>query len=63
MPPCYLEMLQVCRKLSEGFPFVRVDLYNSDGKVVFGELTFSPAGGTGKYTEEGSRVLGELIRL
>lgn len=63
MPGCYQEMLGICRKLSKGFPFVRVDLYNSDGKVTFGELTFSPAGGTGKYTEEGSKVLGDLIKL
>ena len=63
MPECYQDMLQVCRKLSKGFPFVRVDLYDSDGKVVFGELTFSPAGGTGKYTEEGSKLLGDLIHI
>ena len=36
------EMIDIARKLSEDFKFVRVDLYELDGKVYFGELTFSP---------------------
>ncbi|HFJ9299289.1 TPA: ATP-grasp fold amidoligase family protein [Bacillus paranthracis] len=36
------EMLKVANLLSEGFPFVRVDLYWVNGKVYFGELTFYP---------------------
>lgn len=43
-PQCYAEMLEICRKLSKPFPFVRVDLYVQDNKPVFGELTFTPAG-------------------
>ncbi len=39
------EMLEVCRRLSEGFPYVRVDLYYASGKIYFGELTFTPANG------------------
>lgn len=39
------EMIEVAEKLSEGFPHVRVDLYNINGKVVFGELTFFNASG------------------
>lgn len=62
-PSCYDKMLEVCRILSKDFPFVRVDLYDGDGKVIFGELTFTPAGGTGKYTKEGSLILGDLIHL
>lgn len=34
------EMLNVARKLSKGFPHVRVDLYNENGNIIFGELTF-----------------------
>jgi hypothetical protein len=44
-PACYNEMLDICRKLSKPFPFVRVDLYVNQGNPVFGELTFTPAGG------------------
>jgi hypothetical protein len=38
-------MLDVAAKLSAGFPFVRVDLYCVEGKIYFGELTFTPASG------------------
>lgn len=38
-------MLTVASKLSEDFPFVRVDLYNINGKIIFGELTFYPWSG------------------
>ena len=38
-------MIQMAKKLSTGFPFVRVDLYNDDGRIYFSELTFTPAGG------------------
>lgn len=34
------EMLEVAGKLSQGIPHVRVDLYNINGKIYFGELTF-----------------------
>lgn len=44
-PICYNEMLEICRKLSAPFPFVRVDLYEQNSRPVFGELTFTPAGG------------------
>lgn len=39
------EILEVAKKLSKDFPFVRVDLYNVDQKIVFGELTWIPMGG------------------
>lgn len=39
------EMLDVARTLSSDFPFVRVDLYDVKGKIIFGELTFYPWSG------------------
>ena len=39
------DMLQICGKLSREFAFVRVDLYYTDGRIYFGELTYSPANG------------------
>ena len=39
------EMLEIARKLSEDFDVVRVDLYEVDGAIWFGELTFTPANG------------------
>lgn len=37
------EMIMVASKLSDKLPFVRVDLYNVNGKIIFGELTFYPS--------------------
>lgn len=39
------ELLEICRKLSRGFSYVRVDLYCVDGRIYFGELTFTPGNG------------------
>lgn len=39
------EMLEIASKLSKEFPHVRVDLYNLDGEIYFGELTFYPWSG------------------
>lgn len=39
-PSNFEEMLEIAKKLSQGFPHVRVDLYNINGKIYFGELTF-----------------------
>ena len=39
-PKNYEKMLEIAAKLSEGIPHVRVDLYNINGKIYFGELTF-----------------------
>ena len=35
-------MVEIARILSKDFDFVRVDLYERNGKVLFGKLTFSP---------------------
>lgn len=44
------EMIECARKLADGIDFVRVDLYNVDGRIVFGELTNYPGGGLEKFT-------------
>ena len=49
MPSQFTLMKEVVSKLSEDFPFVRVDLYDVNGKVYFGELTFYPSSGYGKF--------------
>lgn len=51
-------MLAVAEKLSEDFPEVRVDLYNIDGRIYFGELTFTSYGGTMTYYTSA-----ELLRM
>ena len=44
-PAVWDEMLEVCRRLSAGIPFVRVDLYDVKGRVRVGELTCYPGAG------------------
>lgn len=39
-PQNYDKMLELASKLSQGIPHVRVDFYNINGKIYFGELTF-----------------------
>lgn len=39
-PVCFEEMIELAKILSKGFPHVRVDFYEVDGKVYFGEMTF-----------------------
>lgn len=63
-PVNYDKMLEIAEKLSKGLPFLRVDLYNLEGKIYFGELTFYPAAGLGYFTpEEWNLRLGDLIKL
>lgn len=61
-PRNYAKMLDVCRTLSKGFPCVRVDLYNLDGKIYFGEMTFTSLGGMmDYYTNEFQKLAGSKI--
>lgn len=48
-PKLLSEMIDAARTLSTDFDFVRVDLYESDRRIMFGELTFSPACGVMDY--------------
>ncbi len=44
-PVCFDEMKVIAAKLSQGIPHVRIDLYEVNGKVYFGEYTFYHHGG------------------
>lgn len=63
--PKHLEkMIDICRTLSKGMPFGRVDLYVINGKEYFGEITFFPMNGFGTFAPaEWNRILGEKIKL
>lgn len=63
-PDKLISMIDIAKKLSKDFPFVRVDLYEEGGKIIFGELTFTPHGGMAKYYKENYEVeLGGKIVL
>ncbi len=52
-PPVRLpEMIDIAQRLGTGTDFVRVDLYDVDGRIVFGELTSYPAGGDSPFFPE-----------
>lgn len=58
------EMIEVSKTLSQDFPFVRVDLYNIKGKIVFGELTFTPTSGMATYlTKDAQKEIGDMLEL
>ena len=52
--PCpgpFDQMLDIARKLSAGFAFVRIDLYAVEGRIYFGELTFHPESGIAPFSD------------
>lgn len=63
-PYNYEKMIQLAEKLSKGIPFVRVDFYEVNRRVLFGELTFFTGSGFTKFVpEEWDLKLGSLISL
>ncbi|MEO5630314.1 MAG: ATP-grasp fold amidoligase family protein [Nitrospiraceae bacterium] len=51
-PINFEQMLLMASRLSAGFDFVRIDLYNLDGKIYFGEFTFTHTAGSYKLRPE-----------
>jgi hypothetical protein len=63
-PKSFAQMKKMCRTLAKGFPFVRVDWYEVDGRPIFGEMTFTPAAGfIDYYTPDFLRTLGRQIKI
>lgn len=64
-PPKNLDkMLKIAEILSKDFKFVRVDLHNIDGKIYFGEMTFTPASGYMRFSPRRyDRILGDMLDL
>jgi hypothetical protein len=63
-PDHFDEMVNLSKKLSADFPFVRVDLYNTCGQIYLGELTFYPWSGTVQFTPDSfDYTLGEMFVL
>ena len=63
-PHLFNEMKAIAEKLSQGIPFVRVDLYVIGGSIYFGELTFfHNAGFCSIHPEHWEKTLGDWIKL
>ena len=63
-PAMFDEMKEIAAKLSKGMPQVRIDLYELNGKIYFGEYTFFHGAGFCKWEpEEWDRKLGDWIKI
>lgn len=63
-PDCLNEMLELARKLSEGYPHVRTDFYIIDRKIYFGELTFYHGSGIERIDPyELEKQMGDWLNL
>ena len=57
-------MVGAAKKLSAGIPHVRVDFYDINGRMFFGELTFFDSSGFGPFEpEEWDEKLGAMLKL
>lgn len=63
-PSCLDEMLRIATKLSTNLIHVRIDLYDINDRVYFGEITFFDDSGFGKISPESfDLTMGEWIKL
>lgn len=60
----YADMIEIAKKISKDFPFVRVDFFDTEDKLYLAELTFNPGGGFSPYYPlEFDEYLGSLFNL
>lgn len=63
-PEGFEEMYKLAQVLSKGIPHVRVDFYNINGKIYFGELTLFHMSGFVKFEpKEWDKIFGDWIKL
>ncbi|RHP51233.1 glycosyl transferase [Clostridiaceae bacterium AF31-3BH] len=63
-PRNFDKMLEIARVLSEDFVFARIDLYNIDGRIYFGEITLSPNSGfDADITYETDLMFGKKLKI
>lgn len=64
VPANYKTMITLAEKIAKDIPFLRIDFYDVNGKIYFGETTFYPASGLGRFTDERwDEKLGEWLEL
>ena len=63
-PAHFDEMVEAARALSKPFPYVRMDFYEANGRVYFGEFTFFPCSGMPDFIPiEWDARVGQLLHL
>ena len=64
IPKDIMKMILLAEKLANGTKFVRIDFYYTNKKIYFGEMTFYPASGFGKFIPDSwDERLGVMINL
>jgi hypothetical protein len=63
-PKNFAKMVEMARSLSSELVFCRIDLYNINGEIKFGEITLHPASGHCPFdTYENDLKVGKMIKL
>lgn len=63
-PANFCKMIDLAIKLAEGLPQVRVDFYNINGRIYFGEMTLtSSCGMMGYFSQKALIEMGSLVTL
>lgn len=58
------KVLELAKKISKNHPFLRTDFYIINDKIYFGEITFFPEAGFGKFVpEKWDKILGNMLEL
>mgnify|MGYP004638379437 CR=1 FL=1 len=63
-PQNFEKMKTISQKLAKDMPFVRIDFYEIEGRLYFGEITFFPASGLEKFKpEKWNNIFGDMIDI
>ena len=62
-PAHFDKMVDISKKLSAPFPFVRVDFYEANDRIYIGEMTFTPGGGFNTYYKNWDLKIGKWLEL
>lgn len=64
LPQVLDKMKELAQEVAKDFPFIRVDFFEVDGKIIFSELTFTPGGALIPFNPpEYDKILGEKLDI
>lgn len=58
------QMIEIATKLSKGFPYIRIDFFDTEEKLWLAEMTLYPGGGLSPYEPKSfNKTLGDMFIL